>query len=144
METYGELIKRLRERAEAFDYDGWVETASDYEKAADAIEELSKVVKHQADILHRYGGETGIRQSAEMNDSLLRILQAQSHWIPVTERLPKEGEFVLVYGDLYPNKHDGGVIAVSKRMDWNYWQGFGRERNITHWMPLPEPLKEES
>lgn len=34
------LAKRLRERAEAFDYDGWVETASDYEKAADAIEEL--------------------------------------------------------------------------------------------------------
>jgi hypothetical protein len=64
-------------------------------------------------------------------------------WIPVTERLPKEGEFVLVYGDLYPNKHDGGVIAVSKRMDWNYWQGFGRERNITHWMPLPEPPKEK-
>lgn len=37
---YDELVKRLRERAEAFDYDGWVETASDYEKAADAIEEL--------------------------------------------------------------------------------------------------------
>lgn len=63
-------------------------------------------------------------------------------WIPVAERLPREGEFVLVYGDLYPNKHDGGVIAVSKRMDWNYWQGFGRERDITHWMPLPEPPKE--
>lgn len=66
----------------------------------------------------------------------------EPQWIPVTERLPEEGEFVLVYGDLYPNKHDGGVIAVSKRMDWNYWQGFGRERNITHWMPLPEPPKE--
>lgn len=37
-----ELVKRLRERAEAFDYDGWVETASDYEKAADVIEEQSK------------------------------------------------------------------------------------------------------
>ena len=37
---YDELIKRLRERAIAFDYDGWVETASDYEKAADAIEFL--------------------------------------------------------------------------------------------------------
>lgn len=64
-------------------------------------------------------------------------------WIPVTERLPKEGEFVLVYGDLYPNKRDGGVIAVSKRMDWNYWQGFGRERDITHWMPLPTPPQAE-
>lgn len=42
---YDELVKRLRERAEAFDYDGWSETASDYEKAADAIEELLKAAK---------------------------------------------------------------------------------------------------
>ena len=93
------------------------------EKAADAIEELICEVadEHNA----RLDSEDKLR------------------WIPVTERLPKEGEFVLVYGDLYPNKHDGGVIAVSKRMDWNYWQGFGRERNITHWMPLPQPPKEE-
>ena len=72
-----------------------------------------------------------------------RLEAEKIRWIPVTERLPKEGDIVLVYGDLYPNKHDGGVIAVSKRMDWNYWQGFGRERDITHWMPLPEPPKEE-
>ena len=92
--------------------------------AADAIEELqgkAKVLEKVAD----------------------KWCEAVPKWIPVTERLPEEGKFVLVYGDLYPNKHDGGVIAVSKRMDWNYWQGFGRERNITHWMPLPEPPKEE-
>lgn len=41
---YDELVKRLREKAEAFDYDGWVETASDYEQAADAIEELNKEI----------------------------------------------------------------------------------------------------
>ena len=80
----------------------------------------------------------------EAADAIEELEKAVPHWIPVTERLPDEGKFVLVYGDLYPNKHDGGVIAVSKRMDWNYWQGFGRERNITHWMPLPEPPKEET
>ena len=87
-------------------------------------------------------------KNAELLDVLMKAADAieelsKPKWIPVTERLPKEGEFVLAYGDLYPNKHDGGVIAVSKRMDWNYWQGFGRERNITHWMPLPQPPKEE-
>lgn len=40
--------------------------------AADAIEKLNEVIKHQAEILHRYGGETGIRQSVEMNNNLLR------------------------------------------------------------------------
>lgn len=37
---YDELVKRLREKAGAFDYDGWVVIASDYEQAADAIEFL--------------------------------------------------------------------------------------------------------
>lgn len=90
-------------------------------QAADAIEELS----------HDY------EKLAEDFNGAVELLHKRNCWIPVTERLPKEGEFVLVYVDLYPNKHDGGVIAVSKRMDWNYWQGFGREIDITHWMPLP-------
>ena len=111
---YEELIEELR-RPHA-DCDPWALM----NQAADAIEGLQSVVEHYAEV----------------------CVTEIPRWIPVTERLPKEGEFVLVYGDLYPNKHDGGVIAVSKRMDYNYWQGFGRERNITHWMWLPEPPKE--
>lgn len=38
---YEDFVKRLRDRAGALDYDGWVETACDYDKAADVIEELS-------------------------------------------------------------------------------------------------------
>ena len=99
--------------------------------------EREKLIEHLKkdplfDLVERYG-ITGVIEAAPAAD--VRPVE----WIPVTERLPKEGEFVLVYGDLYPNKYDGGVIAVSKRMDWNYWQGFGRERDITHWMPLPTP-----
>ena len=115
---YDELIKRLRE------HNGWALNET-LDQAADAIEELSAICEEQKAQI--------ITMAAE----------EKPRWIPVTERLPKEGEFVLVHGNLYPNKHDGGVIAVSKRMDWNYWQGFGRERNITHWMPLPQPPKEE-
>ena len=37
---YEELIKRLREKAGAFDYDGRPDIACDYEQAADAIEKL--------------------------------------------------------------------------------------------------------
>lgn len=37
---YSELVARLRDRAGAMEYDGWVETAIDYNKAAQAIEEL--------------------------------------------------------------------------------------------------------
>lgn len=91
-----ELVKRLRERAEAFDYDGWVETAIDYEKAADVIEEQSK-----------------------------------PKWIPVTERFPESGKYVLAYSA------DDDLMAVEERHKFEAFQ-------ITHWMPLPDPPKEET
>lgn len=42
---YEELIKRLKDRAERFDYDGWVDTAIVLEQAANAIEELLRAAK---------------------------------------------------------------------------------------------------
>ena len=132
-----ELIKRLREKAGAFDYDGRPDIACDYEQAADAIEELSTSA---------HNGEAAYSIMVSLTNYVEELKQKMPRWIPMTERLPDEGKFVLVYGDLYPNKHDGSAIAVSKRMDWNYWQGFGRVGNITHWMPLPsvpDPPKEE-
>ena len=44
MMTFDEMVKYLREKAGAFDYQGWTETAIDYELAADAIEKLNKEV----------------------------------------------------------------------------------------------------
>ena len=38
---YDELVKRMRDKAGAFDYDGRPDIACDYEQAADAIEELT-------------------------------------------------------------------------------------------------------
>ena len=65
-------------------------------------------------------------------------------WISVEDGLPEEKQFVLVYGkNLYPNKHDAGCMAVSWHIDYNYWFGFGRTGKITHWMPLPEPPREQ-
>ena len=123
---YETLIAALRKVDE---YDsGYAKLMYD---VADAIEELQQIAGHYEESAHDYFKD------------VCYYLERVPKWISVTERLPKEGEFVLVYGDLYPNKHDGGVIAVSKRMDWNYWQGFGRERDITHWMPLPQAPKEE-
>ena len=126
---YEDLVKRLRTCGNLLScnkckWEPECDGISDsFRKAADAIESTNKAYQM---ISEAYEAEV-----------------TKQNWISVTEKLPDQGKFVLVYGDLYPNKHDGGVIAVSKRMDWNYWQGFGRERNITHWMPLPEPPKEK-
>ncbi len=62
-------------------------------------------------------------------------------WISVNERLPLCGARVIVT--------DGAFVGEAFRMDENRWerpQGypwyelFGRA--VTHWMPLPIPLKE--
>ena len=79
-------------------------------------------------------------------------------WISVKDRLPKLEESVLVYGvgrtDGYRNKH---TIEISYRYlyrsHWQLseeevwaepWDYFFVNYKITHWMPLPEPPKEET
>ena len=145
---YDELIKALYEGAEFLECStpGIKNSfAKMCHNAADAIEELSKVVKHQAEILHRYGGETGIRQSAEMNDSLLRLLQAQPRWIPVTERLPDYDEVVQITDgiDVGHGYLEGVNTTVGIALLWHSPFCDIDEEHITHWMPLPEPPKEE-
>jgi hypothetical protein len=73
-----------------------------------------------------------------------------NNWISVKDRLPEEDIAVLVYGQVLNDPPD--VIGVRRRyngdQEWKYtWEsedGFiYREDDVTHWMPLPEPPKEE-
>lgn len=118
---YDELVKRLRSRAGAFDYDGRPDIACDYEQAADAIEQLSAVNERQ----------------------LLEIaVLSKPRWIPVTERLPGGRDSVLALTgdcDIYVCDY---IPSVKQ-----FWTIPGDELHIddiTHWMPLPEPPKEET
>ena len=63
-------------------------------------------------------------------------------WIPVTERLPEEGERVLFT--------DGAWVGegyINKRGKWQRYlnQSYTdvMALDVTHWMPLPEPPKGE-
>lgn len=60
---------------------------------------------------------------------------SKSHWIPVTELWPEEMEMVLVT--------DGKNVECSFCVNNDGKKCFYIQRNITHWMPLPEPPKEE-
>lgn len=79
----------------------------------------------------------------------LVLLKAQesrstvSHWISVNDRMPANGQDVLVYIDDYGESRITGC---------NYDNGVWYDcvmnceiviPNITHWMPLPEPPKED-
>lgn len=65
-------------------------------------------------------------------------------WTPTAERLPEDGEIVLVYA-----KDEEHVVARwhKKWKEWENWNSqeshILRFEEVTHWMPLPEPPKED-
>lgn len=79
-------------------------------------------------------------------------------WIRVEDRLPEYDKEVLIHA--VSKTTNESKIAISYLMDKFYfgsrpinlkepiwhepWQYFGANNTITHWMPLPEPPKEET
>ena len=117
------------------------------EKAADAIEELSRENK---EIMFR------ANQLEAMNDALIGetgetdalIVASKPRWIPVTERLPAVGKKVLVfsYGNdiltarRHKQKENGYPVFECNGI----FREMAKPGRISHWMPLPEPPKEET
>ena len=54
-------------------------------------------------------------------------------WIPVSERLPKEGERCLIY----PVDGDAET-AIFEHGEWMAWDFLIDIDTVTHWQPLPE------
>jgi hypothetical protein len=64
-------------------------------------------------------------------------------WIPVSERLPEEWKEVLVLSEFVCCETAVYLGIPGKwRVTWNH--NMLEENSITHWMPLPEPPKEEN
>ena len=61
-------------------------------------------------------------------------------WIPVTERLPEDEKKVLCI-------LDDGFFCILEWASWDWLWSDGHnvyaEKDVTHWMPLPEPPKGE-
>lgn len=123
---YDELVKRLRYAARWADK-GLVIPPHVCLEAADAIEELSRL--HEA-----------------QRENLITLMNEESEmeWIPVTERLPEPKQKVLVatylggvyYGFMEPR----GKFYTANNTLADSWCW---EPDVTHWMPLPQPPKEE-
>jgi len=68
-------------------------------------------------------------------------LREQVRWIPVSEKLPKDNQEVLIYADLIAK----GVHSTKSRQwsaDGYYYHGDWYD-TVTHWMPLPQPPEAE-
>lgn len=64
-------------------------------------------------------------------------------WISCSERMPDDGQHVIIICDgafvLYAQYRDGEFFDVVRDGD-EFFET--QSRNVTHWMPLPEPPQE--
>ena len=74
-----------------------------------------------------------LQARTEAAEKRIAELEAAARWIPVSEKLPEEGQEVIVMD------RDGFVS--------NWWHGIKWARMLTenyaYWMPLPQPPKPE-
>ena len=85
----------------------------------------------------------GLYPAYELADYLLGNGVTVQEWISVDDRLPEDiGYYLVVYRD----KYNGSTsIALDNYVKCGAGEWWASEftRNITHWMPLPEPPKGE-
>lgn len=106
------------------------------------IKRLRDIARSDGNIKSNYIG-LSLLQAADAIEEL-----TDNHvgkWIPVTERLPLYGQDVLAvrtYGDGEKCQE----VLMAHIAVWNEETGkkWWNATNITHWMPLPEPPKEEA
>ena len=134
IQMYSELIKRLRASCESCKlWDGYKCclkgecSAQKSLQAADAIEELKQITTH-----YEEESKGWWLAACDAKEERERLKEQIPKWIPVTERLPDEGETVLIFSKTHKT-----IL-----FDWirnNEWLCFG---NASHWMPLPQPPKD--
>ena len=82
---------------------------------------------------------------AALQQEIEKLRAQLPRWIPVKERLPEDRSDVLVVA--YWHERWGVYMGwcAPERAAWSVHIGIGDRSDIavTHWMPLPEPPKEE-
>jgi len=98
----------------------------------------------------RQGGDDAIAAVAELWESREKILFditdafTKARWIPVSKRLPEDGEQVIVWMPDCPHHPCGMDMGSCMTMLVSTWWPTDRPfepNGVTHWMPLPEPPK---
>tara|TARA_R110002073_G_scaffold334223_2_gene523299 strand:- start:2074 stop:2412 length:339 start_codon:yes stop_codon:yes gene_type:complete len=75
-------------------------------------------------------------------DMVERIVELENQWISVEDRLPEFFRYVLIYHPAMRCTLLGSFIKGSHKFRDVAGNSFYKD-DVTHWMPLPEPPKEQ-
>lgn len=131
-DDYEKTVKRLREAAERTSNS--LNTRDICRNAANAIEEMQKALDAVNDA-HNEGFDVGYWAGRR---------DYEPKWIPVTERLPEPFVSVLVYMPLEAPFETVREGFLTKSGFWHAALFDSVSNEVTYWMPLPEPPKEET
>ena len=118
---------------------------------ADAIpiEQVVDQIKQDVDLVFKAAYARGyntakaeIALSGEYERAYQRGKSDAQQWIPCSERLPVEGESVLLC-DRYGDMTLGRLVRTDEGYKWDIYAWWNDIDDWNAWMPLPEPYKEK-
>lgn len=122
----------------------WLRSWSELPAHCECYESCDECDKQ--DICSTFTNERIITKAGEAADAIEEL--SKPRWISVEERLPKEeAEIYWCYTNMgimcecrWTNNRFG--VGESDKWGWNIMD-VPQYQKVTHWMPLPEPPKEE-
>ena len=112
-----------------------------YDELIKRLRDAAKISEGLAVLLPHSEGDATAKLYNEAADAIEEL--SKPKWIPVTERLPEDGERALVMRfDYVTNTPFYDLLWFDKGEWWN--RRYTGNYAVTHWMPLPEPPKEET
>ena len=85
--------------------------------------------------------KVNLRDIMERWNRRAAVTTAHSEWINVKDRLPEDENHVLALTETAKGRKN--IVRAYYCQSLHTWAA-GMNNNVTHWMPLPEPPKEET
>lgn len=111
---------------------------------ADALKKLVKEFRDDApqSSIRRYVCNVILSMLGDENQT--PTIEAGPKWISVKDRLPAYNRTVLTYSpDMAQTMLVDEYAGYYGEDDDEWYEGWVHRKGVTHWMPLPEPPKED-